>query len=209
MESKELYILNSTCIVSNKAICDGLVVYEYDNNAKFSDFAKQLYKKLDGNYPKFYKMDNLSKLTFLAGELLVRKFAAGSNLPENTALIFANSMSTIDTDKNFVDTIDVVPSPAVFVYTLPNIALGELCIRYGWKGETLFLIQEQFNASQLVEQIAAAFSFANVSHCILGWADYFSDSNYIVHLWLISCNGAKKAQKLSEVGLLNDFNLHS
>jgi hypothetical protein len=209
MADKELYISQSISIVNSKAICNGRVVFEFDSNNIFSEFSKQLYKKLEINYPKFYKMDNLSKLTFLAGELLIRRSNTEIHLPENTALIFANSASTLDTDKNFIATLESIPSPAVFVYTLPNIALGELCIRHGWKGETMFLIQENFNPRQLIEQATLTFAAGNISSCILGWSDYHSDLNYSVNIWLISSNPEIKAQKLSEFQLLNDFNLHS
>jgi len=209
MEDKKLYIIHSTSIANNKAVCDGQVIYENNNDAVFDDFGKQLYKKLDITYPKFYKMDHLSKLTFLACELLIRKNSAGASLPDDTALIFSNSVSTIDTDKNFISTLESVPSPSVFVYTLPNIALGELCIRHGWKGETMFLIQESFDARQLIEQVSVAFSSTKITSCILGWSNYISDVNYYVNLWLISNTSDNYAQKLSEMVLLNDFNLHS
>jgi hypothetical protein len=207
MENRELHIVQNICIAKNKVIRNGQVIYEYDTLAKFSDFSKTLYKKLDSNYPKFYKMDNLCKLTFLAGELLTGDKITSINLNEDTGLIFSNSASTIDTDKNFAGTLESIPSPAVFVYTLPNIALGELCIRHGWKGETLFLIQDHFDARQLMEQTIALFSCTKTSSCILGWAEYISDTNYMILLWLISNTPESRALKLSEIELLNDYQL--
>jgi hypothetical protein len=209
MAEKDLYIIQSTSIANNKAVCDGQVIYESDNDAVFPDFSKLLYKKLEINYPKFYKMDCQSKLAFLATEILVRRLKTGKVLPENTCLIFSNSASTLDTDKNFIATLESIPSPAVFVYTLPNIALGEMCIRHGWKGETMFLIQQQFDARQLIEQIRLSFSDTNISDCIVGWCNYSSDTNYNVHLWLVTSSNMSKILKLSEMQILHDFNLHS
>jgi hypothetical protein len=208
MENKDLYLLHNVCIAKCKAVCDGEVIYELETD-KFSEFGKQLYKKLNCNYPKFHKMDSLSKLTFLAGEILVSKLKPNIVLPENTALIFANSGSTIDTDKIFFETIQSVPSPAVFVYTLPNIALGELCIRHGIKGETLFLIQQKFDTKQLLEQINALFSATDTSFCIVGWTEYLTDFDYLINLWLVSDAPKSDARQLTEMGLIYDFNLQS
>lgn len=208
MDKRQLYILNNVCIAKCKAICDGQVIYEQEAD-KFSEFGKQLYKKLNCNYPKFYKMDSLSKLTFLAGEILVTRIKPGIVLPEDTGLIFSNSASTIDTDKNFSDTLKSIPSPAIFVYTLPNIALGEICIRHGLKGETLFLIQKQFDAKQLIEQTDALFSATETSFCLIGWTEYFTDFDYLINLWLVSKTSKNNARLLSEMGLFYDFNLQS
>jgi hypothetical protein len=44
-----------------------------ENFVTFTAFIKDLYKKEAVSYPKFYKMDNLSKLGFLAAELLFKE----------------------------------------------------------------------------------------------------------------------------------------
>ncbi|WP_321539372.1 hypothetical protein [Flavobacterium piscinae] len=87
-------------------------------------------------------MDNLSKLAFLASEVLLSEqiIAEAEN---NVALVFANRSSSLDTDVKFQQSIDdkenYYPSPAVFVYTLPNICVGEISIKHQLKSENAFL----------------------------------------------------------------------
>src|SRR6476469_9939473 len=104
----------------------------------FPDFSKQAMKHFGIDYPKFYKMDNLSKLAFLGSELLLQKESPQSDI----ALIFANKSSSLDTDvkhnNSIADKKNYFPSPAVFVYTLPNICLGEISIRHQLKSENSF-----------------------------------------------------------------------
>ena len=107
----------------------------------FLSFIKSVYKHYNIKYGKFYKMDGLSKLGFLASELLL--INENSNLlPEETAIILANSSSSLNTDIKYQKTINDTPSPSVFVYTLPNIVIGEICIRNIIRGETIFFIQD-------------------------------------------------------------------
>jgi hypothetical protein len=40
--------------------------------ADFAEFSKKAYHHLGLSYPKFFKMDNLSKLAFLGAELLLK-----------------------------------------------------------------------------------------------------------------------------------------
>src|SRR5690606_22525909 len=82
----------------------------------FSTFIKNAYKFLKTDYSKFFKMDNLSKLAFLAANVLLKK----ENLNEeenNIALIFSNKASSLDTDRKHQAAIEndaeYFPSPAV------------------------------------------------------------------------------------------------
>ena len=112
-----------------------------------------IYRQLNVNYLKFFKMDNLSKLSILATECLLK----GSELIEpeengNMAVVLSNSSSSNVTDSNYQQTINdpanYFPSPSLFVYTLPNISIGEICIKYRIYGENVFLINQKFNAWQ-------------------------------------------------------------
>ena len=96
-----------------------------------------LYKQMIGNYPKFYKMDGLSRLGFVASEILLnaekgdtdveRREEEGERLLEERAIIFFNHSSSIASDRNYKESINdkdnYFPSPSIFVYTLPNICL--------------------------------------------------------------------------------------
>src|SRR5690606_41290579 len=84
-------------------------------------------------------MDALSKLAFMASEMVLR-----DEENKNTALVFANRSSSLDTDMKYQESIssaeNYFPSPAVFVYTLPNICLGEISIRHQLQTENAFLV---------------------------------------------------------------------
>lgn len=112
------------------------------------EFLSGLYQAWGLNYPKFFKMDLLSKGGILAAEKIFAAHAAD----EQTALVFANAASSLDTDRQFQQTIhpgEFFPSPSVFVYTLPNIVMGEICIRHHIYGENTFFISPTLNAERL------------------------------------------------------------
>ena len=65
--------------------------------------------------------------------------------PLEMGMLLANAASSLHTDIRHQQLIDregdQAASPAVFVYTLPNVVSGEICIRHKIQGETnLFLI---------------------------------------------------------------------
>jgi hypothetical protein len=135
-----------------------------------------MYRHFNISYAKFFKMDNLCKLGFLAAEVLLQ----GKNIGEmygadEVGLLLSNAGSSIDTDRNHQKTIsnrgEYFPSPSVFVYTLANIVIGEICIRHKLFGESYFLIEKEFNAQRLYEQAAQWFDEGIASACITGWVE--------------------------------------
>jgi hypothetical protein len=128
-----------------------------------------IYHALDLDYLKFFKMDVLAKAGFLAAEMLLQD----EEPDENTGLFFANSFSSLDTDSNYQETIgeDYFPSPKIFVYTLANIVLGEICIRHKIYGENLFLIGRNMAESQIVAYAREAFEAGNMRHALVAWLD--------------------------------------
>jgi len=106
---------------------NGIELYHDVTSDSIKDFAKGLYRFMNLKYPKFHKMDELCKLGFLASEILLD---SNTEVGEDTALVFSNRASSLDTDRkhqlSIKDRKDFYPSPAVFVYTLPNIIMGEI-----------------------------------------------------------------------------------
>jgi hypothetical protein len=148
----------------------------------FADYIKALYKSFNPGYAKFYKMDNLSKLGFMAAEIVLNNSRAGDwYKKERIGVFLANSSSSLDTDTGFQKTIsnksDYFPSPAVFVYTLANIVIGEICIRNGIKGENAFFISEAFDPSLLVNNITALLAQGQTDACIGGWVELFKETH--------------------------------
>lgn len=165
------------------------LIFAEENAENFSNFIKAAFKSLNVAYPKFYKMDNMCKLGFVASEvLLANRKLADEYKKEDIGLILLNRTSTINTDKDHQLTIDsrqnYFPSPAIFVYTLPNIVIGEICIRNGFFGENLLLISDNFDKDLLVKQTELLIGNGKASVVIAGWLDV-CDDDYEADFFLI------------------------
>lgn len=157
----------------------------------FSTFIKNAYKFLKTDYSKFFKMDNLSKLAFLAANVLLKK----ENLNEeenNIALIFSNKASSLDTDRKHQAAIEndaeYFPSPAVFVYTLPNICLGEISIKHRLYSENSFFIFDRFNAEHLQLYANSLLRSGKAEKVLCGWVD-LDENSYDAFLYLVEKQG--------------------
>lgn len=180
-----LYISGSCRIANGTAWKDDTVRFQQEDEVP-AVFFPALYKALQVNYPKWYKMDRLSQLGILAAELLFRD--AGITVKENpinTAIVLANSHSSLDTDLRFSEQLNEIPSPAVFVYTLPNIVIGEISIKYGIKGEQAFYVMEKPDLDFLVQYVRTLFAEGQTTQCIVGWLDLFKDQ-YSAVLYLVT-----------------------
>ena len=148
-----------------------------------------VYQELKLNYPKFYKMDNLSKLGWLASEVLLQdESEAKLYRPEKVGLVIANKNGSLDNDIKYQNTINDVPSPSVFVYTLPNIVIGEICIRNNFKGEHAFFLQENFDAAFICQQADYLLEAGILDRCICGWIDVLGET-YKAALFLVDKGG--------------------
>ena len=132
------------------------------------------YKHLGFTSPKFYKMDNLCKLAVISTELLLRDVRLSETYkPEDIAVIVSCANSSLDTDRRYWGTVVAgAPSPSLFVYTLPNVMLGEICIRWGIKGENTCLVSEAFDAGFQTDYVSSLLDMSRAETCISGWADY-------------------------------------
>ena len=184
----KLYINKNIRLFKNTVYIDKESIFSVPADESFSFFTKSLYKQLEINYSKFYKMDALSKLGFLAAELLLLETKRENILPEEIAIIAANSSSSLHTDVNYQKTIMEISSPSVFVYTLPNIVLGEICIRHNIKGESLFFIQENFDSPFFNQYVNYLFENNEIKLCIAGWIEINTEEEYLAELFLISKN---------------------
>lgn len=155
-----------------------------------------LYKQMIGNYPKFYKMDGLSRLGFVASEILLnaekeeteeeekleeRKEEEIKNLEER-AIIFFNHSSSIASDRNYKESIkdkdNYFPSPSIFVYTLPNIVTGEIAIRNHFHGETSFFILPDKDERMMEEILQASCRDDQSKSFLTGWIDYEDERHF-------------------------------
>ena len=149
-----------------------------------SALLRAIYKQWANDYPKFYKMDCLSRLAFVAGELLTKATAGQPSmaLADSTAIVFVGNSGSLASDIKYQDTIrqadNFFPSPAHFVYTLPNIATGELAIRHNVYGETAFFIASQPDEAQIHTLLQTAVMDGEATHVLGGWLEYEADDHF-------------------------------
>lgn len=174
-----------TCTIEQSTITvNGNVVFESQSET-FPEFAKEAYKSLEISYPKFHKMDHLSKLAFLAAEILLK-----DQDNSRTALVFANRSSSLDTDFKYQESINYqenyFPSPAVFVYTLPNICIGEISIRHQMQTENAFFVLDELDENFLNEYSHQILQSGKAEKVLCGWVELYQESyNAFVYLLTI------------------------
>ena len=173
-----------TCVIKKGSITvEGLTVFQEDHPA-FNDFAKAAYKKFGFDYPKFHKMDALSKLAFIASEMALKE-----EENKSTALVFANRSSSLDTDMKYQESINsqenYFPSPAVFVYTLPNICLGEISIRHQLQTENAFFVTDEFDEEFMNLYAGQLLKSGKADRVLVGWAELYGE-NYKGFVYLLT-----------------------
>jgi hypothetical protein len=151
---------------------DGKVIFSQEE-VEFGGFSKALYQELGINYSKFFKMDRLSKLALLGASLFLEE-------GENTALLFANKSSSLDTDllhQNSIREAEAYyPSPAVFVYTLPNICLGEISIKYKLYSENSFFVFENYPVPAFRAYADLLIETGKAEAVLCGWVEVWKAS---------------------------------
>jgi len=191
----KLYIENYCKIKNNTVTLNSNIIFEEDNAENLKSFLKSIYKHLDLKYSKFFKMDNLSKLAFLASEIILKESKINSE-KENIAIVFSNNASSLETDRKHQKSIDKItdyfPSPAIFVYTLPNIGIGEISIRHQLKSENAFFVFERYNAEFHYTYENSLIQSQKANAVLSGWVNVDDDTNYEAFIYLVSQNGKIK-----------------
>ncbi len=163
---------------------DGVKAAEYQSTG--AQLLSDIYHGEIADWPKFFKMDGLSKLGFLCSELLLReegetRLGEGEYRTDRAVLLFGRT-SSLSADRNYQQTIDdpqnYFPSPALFVYTLPNIVTGEISIRNHYRGETTFHVLEGPDAALMASLIFDAFQDDVTDSVLFGWLDSASTDDF-------------------------------
>jgi hypothetical protein len=188
--------INHYCKISNgQVILDDEVLFS-NKEENFSDFIKSVYKNFEIDYPKFYKMDPLCKLSIVAASLLLDN--SKSEIEDDMALILSNKSSCIDIDLKHQSTINdkeaYYPSPANFVYTLPNIALGEISIKYKLRSENSFFIFEDFNPEFMIDYANSLIHLNKASSVLCAWVEV-NKNNYNAFVYKVLPNGKAEHSK--------------
>jgi 3-oxoacyl-[acyl-carrier-protein] synthase-1 len=182
---------HSVKITQDEIIVDG---DRLDVKYHGKEMLTEVYKTKIGDYPKFYKMDMLSRLAFVASELLIDSEGQRSKdedqrtlnsnpstLNSSRAIVFFNHSSSIIADRQYLKSIekeDFYPSPAAFVYTLPNITTGEIALRNGYHGETSFYLLAERNEKLMQRVIKSTFIDRDTKSIIGGWIDCPSEDEF-------------------------------
>ncbi|MEP7165075.1 MAG: hypothetical protein ABI741_10280 [Ferruginibacter sp.] len=177
--------ITSSCMISGHVVYkNGKAVFE-NKAVGLDDFLVSVYHHFEIKYPKFHKMDNLSKLGWLATEILLKdSFKPGTYKPADIGIVLANASSSLDTDIRYYETAKDIASPALFVYTLPNIVIGEISIRHHFKGENAFFITDEFDAGFMEQYVSDLVNNNILQSCICGWVELLDDQ-YKTVLFLV------------------------
>jgi 3-oxoacyl-(acyl-carrier-protein) synthase len=194
------HIRNRSLIRDGEMICRDL-------RGSFDDFLDTGFAVLSLNYPKFHKMDASSKLGFLCSEMLLNETNLMSSYkPFEVAVVLSNAHGSLDTDIRYFQSTKTVASPALFVYTLPNIVAGEICIRNGIKGENAFFVTPAFDFEQIHQYVDLVLATGRTQACIAGWIDVMG-SHHDVFLYLAEKKQRGNALEHSAVQLKKLYQL--
>ena len=177
---------HSVRITQDEIIVDG---NRLDVKSRAKEMLTEVYKTKIGDYPKFYKMDMLSRLAFVASELLIESEGQRAKGKSQRAVVLFNHSSSIIADRQYMKSIekdDFFPSPAAFVYTLPNITTGEIALRNGYHGETSFYLLAERNDELMQRVIKSTFIDREIKSIIGGWIDCPSEDKFECEIKIFS-----------------------
>ena len=178
---------------------------ELEHEATGNALLTELYRNHIADWPKFFKMDTLSKAGFVASELLFKEIAQkrpeADEFIQNRAIVLFGSTASLCADRNYQDTIqdkdNYYPSPALFVYTLPNIVTGEIAIRNHYRGETSFYVLEEPDAAQIAFHLSCALQDSVTDSILAGWVDSAHNDDFQAAMTLIDREDAADKEWLA------------
>lgn len=197
-------VITSKCIIkAGQAVLDGETMCEVvcetvdetfcESREEFGEFIRRAFKSLDSPDMKFFKMDDLCKLGYVAAGLLLR---GRDYLPSEVAVVLANRSASLDTDRRHQEIVnrreETGASPAVFVYTLPNVVLGEICIRHKIQGENTFFIGRDYDAASMERYARTVLARDGHKAVVFGWCELY-DGKYEAEMSLIEKTPASGA----------------
>lgn len=185
-------VISSYCLIRKGIVItpdERLGFPDIENDGKLQ---KEIFKHIGSSYAKFYKMDRLCKLAYLASEFLLASGQHKKYRPEEVAMVFSNSSSSLYSDRKHQESIadrkNYFPEPATFVYTLPNIMLGEISIRHNLKGENMFFISEKFKSYEICKFTDILLKNSRHKASIAGWVEY-TEADFLAALFFIENQG--------------------
>ena len=190
-------------VITDKTVtvCGRVLGHEHTGSAMLTE----IYRAQLGDWPKFFKMDTLSKVGYLASELLLKDLGErrleGEEYTLGRAVVLFGTTASLCADRNYQETIqdseNYYPSPALFVYTLPNIVTGEIAIRNHYRGETSFYVLDGYDSRSMAFHLHCSFQ-DNVTESVLaGWVDSTGNDDFRCFFTLLERAVASDAEWLS------------
>ena len=178
-----LWAKHNVEITPSRVVLDGA---KLDLDAKGPALLEAIYRQNIGDWPKFFKMDPLAKLGFVASELLLQAEGGDRQPTDRRAVILFNRSGSLADDRNYqrgIDGPDHLGSPSLFVYTLPNIVTGEIAIRNKYYAETSFYCipepDEDLMLSIVEEALEPGMS------AIAGWCECSSENDFNAKMYIL------------------------
>lgn len=192
--------LTSSGVQNYRVTIDGKTLVE---TAPADTLLTELYKTHVGDYSKFYKMDPLCRVGFMASELLLTaEDCKQKQWGESRGVVLFNATSSLADDRNYQATIDdsetAFPSPSLFVYTLPNVLTGEIAIRNHYYGETNFVVLPEFDSNTMSAIIEMTFCDKYLQSLVTGWVDCYDETNYNVLMFIVERDVTGHSTELSQ-----------
>lgn len=146
----------------------------------------ETYRTKVGDWPKFYKMDTLSKLGLVATELLLEGTDDRFRPREDRGVVLFMRSGPLCNDRHFQESLDAgFPSPSLFVYTLSNIVTGEICIRNKFLGESTAYVLDSRDEWTMKNIVEDSLSDRGAGSLVTGWIDCRSEKDFEAQLYLV------------------------
>lgn len=188
-------ISSYTRISLKQVTVNGEIRFKNSSEHSASTFLAEIYKASGISYPKFHKMDLMSRLGWMAAELTLNKTLKENLNFSETAIVLANRASSLETDRQYQNSIqnknEYFPSPAVFVYTLPNIVMGEIAIRHKITGENAFFVLDEFDANRLFDYSEMLIESGASESVLAGWVNVDGE-NFEALIYLVEKHSDSK-----------------
>lgn len=186
--NKAFYI-SKWLVIENKQVVFNDELLLTTETQDLDAFAKEVYRFLKLDYPKFFKMDGLSKWAILGAELVLQHETS-----KDIALLFSNASASAVTDAKHALSIqsadDYYPSPSVFVYTLPNISIGEVSIKHQLLTESVFLVHSTYDSSTMHNYATYLLQQQKAEKIMCGWVENLNNTFKLV-LYLVESSGLR------------------
>ena len=195
-------------------VCGRVLEHEHTGSAMLTE----IYRSHAGDWPKFFKMDTLSKVGYLASELLLKELGEhrleGEEYMSGRAVVLFGTTASLCADRNYQETIqdsdNYYPSPALFVYTLPNIVTGEIAIRNHYRGETSFYVLDGYDAGSMAFHLKCAFLDDVTESVLAGWVDSTGNDDFRCFFTLIGREDAWDVESLENElkGIMDNLKIY-